>query len=385
MEAAGSSGPVKLRGVVFDMDGTLTVPNLDFGEMYRRAGVPKGEDILSSKWRQDSRANAVVEEMELEGRRTLQLMPGAAELAAWLNAHQIPVAMVTRNSEVTVKHFHEHVWPAGLPPLNPAISRDDVYPPKPDPAAFAAIVASWGLALGPEVLMVGDSPSNDVAFGKAAGARTALLDTGRRYAEGAVTGSPDFCVAHLALLAGHLWHEYDIDSPICNLALHVKRPSPVAGSQASVAAMTGDVSMLQSLSVQDLSAADSENGNTPLIWASDAGHVEVVKLLLGAGVDCDARGFLGATPLSRAARHGHVAVLQALFSHGANPDIPNDKLQYAFHFAAFKQKPEAVDVFIECGASPFVLDRKGRTPAEDTNDPDIKAKIKDAQRKLMSQ
>ena len=75
-----------LRGVVFDMDGTLTVPNLDFGEMYRRAGVPRGEDILATRWRADETACRVVEEMEAEGRRTLALMPGAAELAAWLEA-----------------------------------------------------------------------------------------------------------------------------------------------------------------------------------------------------------------------------------------------------------------------------------------------------------
>lgn len=217
---------------------------------------------------------------------------------------------------------------------------------------------------------------------KAAGAQTALLDTGRRYTEGGATGSPDFCVEHLSYLAGQLWQDYEIDSPICNPALHVKHPAPVAGSQASMAALSGDISVLQGLSAQDLSAADSENGNTPLIWASDAGHLEAVRVLLGKGVDCETRGFLGATAMSRAARHGHVAVLQELFSSGANPNIPNDKLQYPFHFAAFKQKHGAVDVFLERGASPFVLDRKGRTPAEDTSNPDIKSKIQDAQRKL---
>jgi len=35
---------IPLRGVVFDMDGTLTVPNLDFAEMYRRAGLVMGKD-----------------------------------------------------------------------------------------------------------------------------------------------------------------------------------------------------------------------------------------------------------------------------------------------------------------------------------------------------
>ena len=37
---------VPIKGVLFDMDGTLTKPNLDFGEMYRRVGVDRKDDIL---------------------------------------------------------------------------------------------------------------------------------------------------------------------------------------------------------------------------------------------------------------------------------------------------------------------------------------------------
>ena len=50
MSAAMGGGGTRptLRGVVFDMDGTLTVPNLDFGEMYRRCGVSKDDDILAA-------------------------------------------------------------------------------------------------------------------------------------------------------------------------------------------------------------------------------------------------------------------------------------------------------------------------------------------------
>ena len=57
-------------------------------------------------------------------------------------------------------------------------------------AAMHAICEQWGVSAArhQSVLMVGDSPSNDVAFGKAAGVGTALLDTGRRLAEGAQTG-----------------------------------------------------------------------------------------------------------------------------------------------------------------------------------------------------
>ena len=49
------------------------------------------------------------------------------------------------------------------------------------------------------------------------------------------------------------------------------------------------------------------------------------------------------------------------------------------HFAAFKLKPEAVRVLLQHGASPLVLDRKGRTPAEDTSDDNIAAEIMAAQ------
>jgi len=218
---------VQLRGVVFDMDGTLTVPNLDFKEMYRRAGVPFGDDILSSRWRSDAHVNAVIEEMEEEGRQTLQLVPGAAELAEWLHAHEIPMAMVTRNSGRTVDHFMRNVWPSTVPPISPAISRDDAHPAKPDPAALGAIAASWGVALGPELLMIGDSPSNDVRFGKAAGVRTALLDTGRRHTEGGSTEDADFVVGSLVELARHLWETYDVVSPLGNTELHLKKPQPM--------------------------------------------------------------------------------------------------------------------------------------------------------------
>ena len=47
---ATASRPV-LRGVIFDMDGTLTKPNLDFTEMYRRVGSPlvaRGKCLLAS-------------------------------------------------------------------------------------------------------------------------------------------------------------------------------------------------------------------------------------------------------------------------------------------------------------------------------------------------
>lgn len=227
--------------------------------------------------------------------------------------------------------------------------------------------------------MVGDSPSNDVGFGKAAGVRTALLDTGRRLTEGKKTGDPDFVVDHLAQLAAFLWCNFDISSSLTDPALHAKREAPTPSGEAAVAAVAGDVATLEGMGHEALSAADAV-GQTPLIWAADVGSLGAVETLLKAGVDTNVQGFLGATAVSRAARRGHSDVLRVLLSHRANPGIPNQKLQFPLHFAAFKQKPEAVRILLEHGASPLVLDRKGRTPAEDTSDEAIRAEIQAAQR-----
>jgi HAD superfamily hydrolase (TIGR01549 family) len=367
-----------LRGVMFDMDGTLTVPNLDFQLMYQRAGVARGDDILSPRWRADSHASAVVEEMEEEGRRTLRLMPGAAELAQWLHAHDVPMALVTRNSARTVDHFLRRVWPTV--PLSPLISRDDEYPAKPDPSALHAIARVWDCEPGPELVMVGDSPTHDVGAGKAAGMTTALLDTGRRHSEGGSTNAADYVVGNLAELAQHLFNSFELRSQLLASYTGLKAPAPTPNCAAATAAVADDVSALQSLKRDVLAAACPATGNTPLIWAADAGNLRAVEALLSAGVPLDHQGYLGATAVSRAARRGHSRVLESLLTAGANPDIANVKLQFPLHFAAFKRHPEAVGILLERGANPFVLDRKGRTPAEDTSDEAIRSGIVEQQR-----
>lgn len=80
-----------LRGVVFDMDGTLTVPVIDFAAMYRavlgeeeyvriKSENPSGIDILHhiETWSPDKqrRAYQVIADFEKQGLDRLQIMPG---------------------------------------------------------------------------------------------------------------------------------------------------------------------------------------------------------------------------------------------------------------------------------------------------------------------
>jgi phosphoglycolate phosphatase-like HAD superfamily hydrolase len=381
-----------LLGVVFDMDGTMTEPNIDCKVMYERCGVTRSAHILKAIGcmapEQAAAAQAIVEEMEEEGRRTLCLMPGAADLGIWLKRHGIRTALVTRNTAKTVNHFHEAVWqPHGLSAFQPAISRDNTaVPPKPDPAAFRTIAAEWGEALGPELLMVGDSPSNDVQFGKAAGVSTALLDTGataRAHSESKDTMDADLCVNSLLALPNLLWQKFHIEGALGTSVPLLKYDTPQPGTAAASAAASGDVTSLQSKEVAaELDVADA-SGNTPLIWAVDAGHVAAVEKLLEAGVSVNAKGYLGATAVSRACRRGHVDILRLLLSA---PDLrcidePNDKMQSPLHFAAFKKQHACVDLMLARGASTTVLDRKGRTPAEDTSDENIRKAILDERTK----
>ena len=54
-------------------------------------------------------------------------------------------------------------------------------------------------------------------------------------------------------------------------------------------------------------------------------------------------------------------------------NLPNDKKQYPLHIAAFKKNTACVQSFIKSGKCDYaVLDRKGRIPAMDTSDENIK-------------
>ncbi|MDP7240452.1 MAG: HisA/HisF-related TIM barrel protein [Dehalococcoidia bacterium] len=66
---------------------------------------------------------------------------------------------------------------------------------------------------------------------------------------------------------------------------------------------------------------DLSGCNTPLHWASEGGHLEVVKALLEAGADTDLADGDGATPLhyaSHPSEGGHVEVVKALLEAGAD-------------------------------------------------------------------
>ena len=102
----GTSDWTAIKGVVFDMDGTLTIPTLDFVLMHERLNIPMSCDILASvnamSPSQRAEAMRVIEEMEKEANDVMQLQPGVLELMDYLAEHRIQRAIMTRNTLVGV-------------------------------------------------------------------------------------------------------------------------------------------------------------------------------------------------------------------------------------------------------------------------------------------
>ncbi|XP_047082859.1 haloacid dehalogenase-like hydrolase domain-containing protein At2g33255 [Lolium rigidum] len=227
--AMSSSSPAParrgtLRGVVFDMDGTLTVPVIDFPAMYRevlggeaayaaaRAAGGGAVDILHciESWDPDEqrRAYEAIARFERDGLDRLQIMPGASELCGFLDARQIRRGLITRNVKGAVDLFHQRFGMMFVP----ALSRE-FRPYKPDPAPLLHICSTWKLPPN-EVIMVGDSLKDDIVCGKRAGAFTCLLDeTGRYGPHDSLPEDvkPDFMVSSLSEVLSMLEEHFDLD------------------------------------------------------------------------------------------------------------------------------------------------------------------------------
>ncbi|XP_024368963.1 haloacid dehalogenase-like hydrolase domain-containing protein At2g33255 [Physcomitrium patens] len=177
-----------VKGMIFDMDGTLTVPCIDFRLMYKRILGGDHPDVVNnnpidilheiSSWSSEkqARAYAIITEIEQDAHEKLQIMPGAKEVCSFLDARGIRRGIITRNVNTGIEFFHSRF---GLPKFHPALGREFT-PCKPHPAPLLHICDKWGLHPH-EVMMVGDSAADDIVCGNRADAMTCLLDESGRY------------------------------------------------------------------------------------------------------------------------------------------------------------------------------------------------------------
>jgi cytohesin len=104
--------------------------------------------------------------------------------------------------------------------------------------------------------------------------------------------------------------------------------------------------------------------STALIDAAADGNIEVVKQLLAAGANVNAKNKWGGTPLHWAARGGHKEIVELLIAKGANVNAKNDEDGTPLHLAADRGHTEVVELLITKGADVNAKDDEGETPLD---------------------
>jgi len=190
-----------LHGIIFDMDGTLTKPNVDFAAIEKEIGEKVGFVIdyaEKSSPEERIRAMEILEHYEARAASESELNEGVIEILEFLENKRLKTALLTRNSrksvETVLRKHNLH--------FEFIVSRDDAKP-KPAPDPIFLLSSKMNIPTS-HLLMVGDY-KYDIMCGKAAGARTALL----RYKEYIETEIiPDFEIDSINELA-HIVEQFE--------------------------------------------------------------------------------------------------------------------------------------------------------------------------------
>jgi HAD superfamily hydrolase (TIGR01549 family) len=167
-------GPV--RGVIFDLDGTLADSRLDFAAMREETGCPQDIGLLEfhaglEDFALRQQVDQVIRWHELSGAGRATWMPGARELLAELEQRNIRIGIFTRNSRESASNMLVRL---GMP-CDDLIAREDA-PVKPDPAGLKLLAERWQLAVD-KLLMIGDF-RYDLEAARSAGIASCLYAPG---------------------------------------------------------------------------------------------------------------------------------------------------------------------------------------------------------------
>lgn len=161
----------RISAVIFDLDGTLTRPHLDFEAIRAEIGLSAGP-ILESIAEMDpaaaERAMSILQRHEWVAAENAVLHEGAVEVVDKCRAMGHSVGLLTRNTRLVVDHFIDvHGFSFD------AIRTRDDGAIKPSPAPVLSICDEVGAAPS-RSYMVGDFLF-DILSGSAAGAKTVLM------------------------------------------------------------------------------------------------------------------------------------------------------------------------------------------------------------------
>lgn len=98
-----------IKGVIFDMDGTMTIPVLNFRDLHTRLNIAPGVDILPTilQYSPEEKALAmrIIEDFEDEGIKNMRLQPGLLDLLHSIAERGVRRALMTRNAWKATQAF----------------------------------------------------------------------------------------------------------------------------------------------------------------------------------------------------------------------------------------------------------------------------------------
>ena len=187
--------------ILFDMDGTLIAPLLDFAAIRAELGIAAADGILEALGRRDPAQakadHARLREIELETAHRATLLDGAAELMEQCRELAIPTALLTRNTREAASVVMEK-----FPVLRFNFVRcreDGVIKPEPD----GVLAAADALSVSPGRMLCEGDFKYDILAARAAGAPSVLITTSPNWRE----------FSHLATATIHSLRELGLPRP----------------------------------------------------------------------------------------------------------------------------------------------------------------------------
>jgi phosphoglycolate phosphatase len=206
--------PAKVRGVVFDFDGTLAHLNIDFGVMRERAlQVARRFEGFQSEWeslytlemietvrdawaeRDPTRAQqfhaeslAAVRDVEMDAARDSYLFPETAPLLRWLREQNLKVGIVTRNCEDAMLALLGEARDL----CDALFARERVKYVKPHPEHLTKAMQALDLT-SCDVIMVGDG-AMDMVAAKRLDIRAVGVTSGRTQAAALQSAGADWII-----------------------------------------------------------------------------------------------------------------------------------------------------------------------------------------------
>jgi len=198
-----------IKGVIFDMDGTLVRHAIDFADLRRRVYAVADADPVGRRLERDcvlalaerlspdgtARCRSIFADVERRALADMEPMAGGPDLVRFLRERGVRRAVLTRNvaaSAARMADLYRRDGPGddgdgddgAAPPFAPIVARDTRTGPhggaplrsKPHPDGILHVCDVWGCR-PEEVIMVGDSANDDVAAANRAGCGGAVLLT----------------------------------------------------------------------------------------------------------------------------------------------------------------------------------------------------------------